>query len=342
MIGGRRCGKTSVLAVMTKLFDKEFGKSNLTIKPTSNTVTLNNKYIEMEELYAQKGKQQRFTPDDSPTISKNEYKIDISLKSKPNGKINFSFIDIPGEFFEKDEKSNEITELVSQSSVIIVAVDTPYLMEEAPTKDGSSVGQYNERRNRSRDICNFLKNLDLEKSAKMVIFVPLKAERYLHNGTMKLVNQRVHTAYQSFFEHINNDNLRDKCTAVIAPIFTFGTVEFTRFERNGADIIMDDYKTPKYPLYQFTDKARFSPEPKYCEQPLLYVLLYILKCAEMSKRKKYDNMVSRLFAVIGECLFQMPSAEDFLKETANIQKSVKISGDGYEIITDPLGLKGIM
>lgn len=343
MIGGRRCGKTSVLAVMKDHFDKEFGRSNLTIKTKDNTVFLNDKLDEMKELYTQKNAETRFTPDDSITDGKTEYKIELSLKHKPNGKINYTFIDFPGEWLQNDEHTDELNAIVEKSSVILVAIDTPFLMEEAADNTENTVGKYNEKRNRSGAICDFLKSLHLDKSEKMVIFVPLKCEKYLYNEKMDMVNKRIHTAYKSFFEHIHNEEYRTKCTTVIAPIFTFGTVEFTRFKREGADIIIDDrYKTPKYPLYRFTDEAGSEPEPKYCEQPLLYVLLYVLKCAEAMKRRQYDkSLFSKLITSLGETFFKMPSADDFMKEIKPIQEAIKKSGDGYEIVTDPYGLKGL-
>lgn len=336
MIGGRRCGKTSVLAIMKRMFDTKFATTNLKIVPTNRTVELDDKYQEMVDVYSnEKGK--RISPDDLETLSKEEYGIDISLNSKPNGKIHFSFIDFPGEWLQHDEHSVELKSIVASSSVILVAIDTPYLMEEAPNESSNAIGKYNNSRNRTGVICDFLKELELNDKGKMVLFVPLKCERYLHDNKMNLVNQRVHTAYKVFFDYINNEYNRTKCTVAITPIFSFGTIEFARFKRNGADIILDEkYKTPKYPLYQFTDKAGNEPESKYCEQPLLYVL----KCAEASKRKENSNWFQWLFNTIGETFFKMPSADDFLAEIANIQKEIKISGDGYEILTDPNGMKG--
>lgn len=343
MIGGRRCGKTSVLAVMKANFDKEFGRSNLTITTKGNTVLLNDKLDQMKELYDLREKETRFTPDDSPSDAKTEYRIELSLKNKPNGKINYTFIDFPGEWLQNDEHTDELNSVVENSSVILVAIDTPFLMEETPDNTENTVGRYNEKRNRSGVICDFLKSLQLDTNEKMVIFVPLKCEKYLHEGRMDLVNKRIHTAYKSYFDHVQNDENRAKCTTVIAPIFTFGTVEFTRFKREGADVIIDkEYKTPKYPLYRFTDDAGSGPEPQYCEQPLLYVLLYVLKCAEAMKLKQYDKgLLSKLFVSLSDTFLKMPSAKDFLNEIKHIEGAIKKNGDGYEIITDPYGLKGL-
>lgn len=343
MIGGRRCGKTSVLAAMKSMFDSKFASTNLKIRYTSKTIELSDKLQEMKDVYSHINEGTRFTPDDTNTTEIAKYGIAISLNSKPNGIINFTFIDFPGEWLQDDEHSNLITDIVKSSSVILVAIDTPYLMEESPSESGNEVGKYNERRNRSTIICDFLKGLDLNSTGKMVLFVPLKCERYLHDNKMMLVNERVHTAYKPFFDYINSDINRAKCTTAITPIFSFGTIEFTRFKRDGAEIVLDPkYKTPKYPLYQFTADAKNAPEPLYCEQPLLYVLLYVLKCAEASKRKQYENWFQWIFVNIGETFFKMPSADDFLKESSNIQKAIKVDGDGYEIVTDPNKMKGLL
>jgi len=344
MIGGRRCGKTSVLASMQNSFDKIFGRSNLTISADSDSMlTLSEKMDEIQGLYALRNNTPRFTPDDNPTEQITEYHLSISLKTKPNGKINYNFIDFPGEWIQSKEHVSDVDELVNRSEVFVVAIDTPHLMEEAPDNEPESVGVYNEKQNRCTMVCEFLKKIPLEGNPKMVLFVPLKSEKYQLDDKMTLVNQRVKTAYRSFFDYIDNDYNRKKCTVVISPIFTMGTVQFTRFKREGSDIILHEkYLTPKYPLYSFTDKATNFPEPMYCEQPLLYVLYYLLKVAKKDRENKTDGLFKGLFGKISEKFFKMPSAEDFLKEMNSIQKEIKINSDGYEIISDPLGLKGSM
>jgi len=361
---------------MISSFDTKFGASNLTIKYAPNSRTkLDNKLVEMNALYAKK--EQRFVPDDNASKGIDVCGVELSLKQNENGIIKFNFIDIPGEWLENNPPADldgedtefsaadsakidfskidfskdllklkitkeNLSDIVKVSSVIIVAIDTPHLMEEAPNDTGNSVGIYNDRRNRTGIVCDFLKELKFSEKDRMVIFVPLKNERYWHSGEMELVNARIHTAYKSFFNHISNVNIRDRCTAVIAPIFTFGTIEFAYFDRDKTEkheIIIDEkYKTPKYPYYEFTDKAGNEPEPKYCEQPLLYVLLYIFKCAERSRLKQYKNWFTRFFAAISETFLNMPSAEDFLKEAQNIQENITTEGDGYEIAHDAIGL----
>jgi len=344
MIGGRRCGKTSVLASMQDSFDKIFGKSNLTIETDAESMLpLSEKMDEIQNLYALKDKVPRFTPDDNPTAEMTKYHLSISLKSKPKGKIDYHFIDFPGEWVQSKEHSKDVEELVKSSDVFVVAIDTPHLMEEAPDNTPESVGIYNDKQNRCKMICEFLKKAPLEGNPKMVLFVPLKCEKYSIENKMELVNQRVKTAYRSFFDYIDNDFNRHKCTIVIAPIFTFGTVQFTRFKREGSEILLhDNYQLPKYPLYSFTDKATNRPEPKYCEQPLLYVLYYLLRAAQKEREDKTDGVFKKLFGKISERFFKMPSSGDFMKEIDTIQKEIKINGDGYEIISDPLGLKGSM
>lgn len=342
MIGGRRCGKTSVLASMQNSFDKVFGKSNLTIEADMDSMlTLSEKMDEIQGLYALKNTTPRFTPDDNPTEQITEYHLSISLKSKPKGKIDYNFIDFPGEWIQSKEHVTEVERLVKTSEVFVVAIDTPHLMEEAPDNEPESVGIYNEKQNRCKMVCEFLKKVPLEGNPKMVIFVPLKSEKYQIENKMELVNKRVKTAYASFFDYIDNDHNRKKCTVVISPIFTLGTVQFTRFKREGAEIILHEkYLTPKYPLYSFTDKATNVPEPQYCEQPLLYVLYYLLKAAQKNREDKTDGFWRGVFGKLSEKFFKMPSSEDFMREMNTIQKEIKINGDGYEIISDPLGLKG--
>lgn len=80
MIGGRRCGKTSVLAIMKRMFDTKFATTNLKIVPTNRTVELDDKYQEMVDVYSnEKGK--RISSYDLETLSKEESMKALNQKS---------------------------------------------------------------------------------------------------------------------------------------------------------------------------------------------------------------------------------------------------------------------
>ncbi len=272
MLGGRRCGKTSVLASMQNCFDKEFGSSNLTITidDLGTTLDLTNKMNEINQ-YFYGDHSENFIPDDHPTREIRRYDLSISLKSKSKGKIRFQFIDFPGEWIKDTSHHEELNNLIDESHVFLIAIDSPHLMEQTQSEEPDIIGKYNHNHNRSGMINEILKKVNL--NGKLILFVPLKCEKYKASNQISLLKHKVKIAYSSIINHVNNDNII--CTTAITPIFTFGTVEFKRFKRDPDthDIIIDpNNNTPKYPLYGFMDDAKNYPEPHYCEQPLVYII----------------------------------------------------------------------
>ena len=255
MFGGRRCGKTSVLAAMQSCFEKEFGRSNLTISAADDDTlfTIEEKNREITGYFHNQGRSREFTPDSNPTLDIMEYKFNIGLKNKNSKGIVVNFIDYPGECLADREKSKKITPLIKQSNIIIVAIDSPHLMEQTHSDEEDSVGEYNAARNYCHRIGEWVKLYFSGKSnlsAKMILFVPLKCKK-AYSSTL------------NFFE-----NNRQAYEVAITPILTCGAedkgVEFSRFARNeDGDIILDSYHTPQKAIYIFTEKMN-EPKPLYC------------------------------------------------------------------------------
>lgn len=228
-------------------------------------------------------------------------------------------------------------------NIIMIAIDTVYLMEKAANHKAEFVGQYNERRNYCQYIANMVKEFfqvaDGEPP-KMIMFIPLKCEKYYNSGEMELVNGRIHTAYKDIFSFVE----KDKYEIIIAPILTLGknTIEFSRFEygEDGEVMLDKDLMIPSMPKYIFKDIS-CSYSPKYCEQPLLYTLAYILDL--MQKMKKNEKLNAGLFKKFKlyfmETYRDLASAQDFLERKKIIIEQLEMENDGYEIISDPLQLK---
>ncbi len=346
MMGGRRCGKTSVLASMEQCFDKKFGNSNLTINPYDSATTIDfaNKIKEINDYY-NNDQTENFQPNDSPSKELTEYKMSLSLKNKSNGEIHMNFTDFPGGWISQKDNVKNLEKHIQNSHVIIIAIDTPHLMEMTRSEDPDAIGKYNEGTNKSNLVCKLLKKfLNLDNGVKMILFVPLKCEKYKNNGTMPLVCRKIRAAYSLLIEHINNVQNRDKCIMAITPIYTFGTVEFKRFKRSdeGKIIVYPDTKLPKYPLYGFTDDAENEPQPLYCEMPLIYTLIYVLTIAKETKEKKHNRSKWFIKAMrrLGESFLKFPSAEDFIIEInglySELSKCMNNKNEGFELITNPL------
>lgn len=337
MLGGRRCGKTSVLAFMQPCFERVFAGTNLTIEPVQEAFTrLKKRHIEINEYF--KNKNHRITyfpsPDFSPTTGRNSYEFKIGIQDKTTDEIIVNFIDTPGEWLTNGNFKN-LTEIMNTSHVIIVAIDSPYLMEESESyAEENNPGKYNEFRNHCETIGKWVKKYFADESnlsAKMILFVPLKCERYYHEGRMDELNKKTKKAYASTLDFFKS---KEECYEVaITPILTFGGekegVEFRYFDWDEKGKILEDEnsKLPKSIVYRIPREME-KPEPLHCEQPVVYLLAYILKVISQNIDVGFFNRTFRNFA----------SAQDFLDELDTIKTRMKRDDNGYEIVQNPLEL----
>lgn len=354
MFGGRRCGKTSIIAAMRSCFQDVFNENtnlDITISDPETMNVINEKSNEIAQYFYDKtGVGTGIILDKSyaATTELMEYKLDIFLKDKNGSKVTLNLCDYPGEWLDKNHQDQqEILQLkMKYCNIIMIAIDTVYLMEKTLNHQSESVGQYNEGRNYCLHIADMIKNLfgtedeDSSIMPKMIMFVPLKCEKYYNRRQIELVNRKIYTAYKEIFdfiEEIDSDNYE----VIIAPILTFGenTVEFARFERDtDGEIKFDrDLMIPSTPRYVFKDMY-CTYSPKYCEQPLLYTLAYLLDQMQKLKdaEKRNAGLFKRLKLKFLETFGDLATAEDFLREKDNIKKWLKIDGEGYEIVYDPL------
>ena len=346
MFGGKRSGKTSVLAAMQSCFEKEFGRSNLTISSADDDTlfTIEEKNREIASYFHNQGRSREFTPESNPTLDILEYRFNIALKSKRSGKIIVDFVDYPGEWLADKEKVKKITPIMKESNIILIAIDSPYLMEQTHSDVEDAVGEFNENRNYCYRIGEWVKNYfsgESNLSAKMILFVPLKCEKYYHNNQMGILNKKIKKAYATTLNIFENN--KQAYEVAITPILTFGAedkgVEFSRFARDDeGEILLDPkFRTPQKAIYIFTERMT-EPKPLYCEQPMVYVLTYIL---EMVKRIKEQEKASEgffggIWRWFQEEFCNLASAKDFMRERENIKNVMKKSGNGYEIISNPL------
>ena len=342
MFGSRRCGKTSVLAAMQSCFEREFNNTNLSIVTADNgtLTTLEEKYREIEDYFINGGNRE-FQPDDTPSQGISQYKFKIGLRNRRTDSIIVNFIDYPGEWISDADHADELTNIMNTSHIIIIATDSPYLMEAIPAGNEDGVGRFNDRRNYCYRIGQWVQtnfSAATNFSQRMVLFVPLKCEKYYHKNQMDLLNQKLKTAYNTTFNFFQNKN--QFYEVAVTPILTCGAensgVEFSRFKRDSNNEIDLDphWKTPKQAIYIFT-KRMPAPQPIHCEQPMVYVLAYILTMAERQRRQSRGPL-GDIWDWLRETFGNFAAADDFLLELKIIKRKMKTSGNGYEIVCNPL------
>lgn len=334
MVGGRRCGKTSVLASMQRCFEDEVSQgTNLTLN-TSDMETLNiieEKRVEMATYFANRGKKS-FVPDSNPTLELTSYGFDLGLRGKKGNQLCINFIDYPGEWLSANAtkfETDRLDECMKTSHIMIVAIDTPHMMEED--------GQYGELSNRYYRTTEMIKKSGFADGENLVLFVPLKCERYYNEGKMDLVQSKVCEVYKNLIQHIQTSG---KCIAAITPILTLGGAAFSRFERSedGDIIIREGAGIPDRAIYYFPDDKVAQPNPKYCEQPLFYTLAYALRMAKRAKEEKKSG-VDRFIQWFQTQLLNWPSAKDYGEEFDKIRQKMITSEDGYCILSKSNWLK---
>lgn len=325
MIGGKRCGKTSVLAAMHNNFEITMASFPISIA-TNDYGTLDvleAKYREAKNFFRERNRKKRtFNPDQDPTNDLAKYSFNVGVNGK-KGEIILNFIDYPGEYIKNPQKLDEIVGHMASSRILVIAIDTPYMMEEEQ--------RYDDIHNSETRVTELVKQAGFagqDKGPGLVLFVPLKCERYKNDGRMGEVTAQVKKSYEKLISYLQSSD--NEIIMAITPIFTFGGAAFSRFNRDDdGEIELNDVGEAKQAIYYFPDMNVREPEPEHCEQPLLWILSFILRQAARSKADR--NWLQSIFGGLWDSWLNMPSLDDYIKQFQNITRCIKTDGDGYYI-----------
>lgn len=360
MFGPRRCGKSSALAAMIDQFETVSKVAENDIVLTADRSTeelLAGKQISLRNIFEEHSTKNGYWEiDENPDSALHEYVFMLQVRGNEN-KYPIIFTDIPGEWLMERKRKKEVDKLLEKSQVVLVAVDTPHLVEDK--------GAYSRSFNIMEQVENFLMSIGGDsEQARLLLFVPLKCEKYYHENRMDEVNTAIKEQYQNLLISLkSSDKKKAAYTVAITPILTLGGVVFHDFERDEdgfvdritATVFKSLFKRPKHAYYKiYESDPNYSP--KYCEQPVLYLLNYVLRIVEISEYKK--NQDGSLFGkavwlmlimfywpliFVGGAWKMMKTLKTdttFLSDVHKIKEYLKTSGDGYELLQDPLGLGG--
>lgn len=356
MFGSRRTGKSSILASMIDSFEtiNKTSTNKITLQATGATARLMTaKKKNLAKIFEEYKGQNVFLIDEPHTSVSDDYVFTMSAEGSKDVHT-IIFKDIPGEWLMTQARKEELDNEISKSQIIIIAIDTPHLMEEN--------GDFNNAFNITQQVYNFLKNIKGEKDIpRMILFVPIKCEKYYHEDRMDEVGEEIKKQYNLLFEDFGTSAKKDLYTVAITPILTLGGIVFHDFLRdsegeveiiNNANIPSLAFR-PRMTFYKFYDEEPvFSP--KYCEQPVLYLLNFILKIGKMTKmieQKKsfFDRVLEGVVTIVFTPLAVLFGDFELLKEswqgvfndTALVEsvitatEHIKTNGDGYEIVQNP-------
>lgn len=234
MMGGQRVGKTSMLAglidTMTNGSVKEFVVAENKTDNVDATRKLE-KSIESLKSHLNASAGKTFLIDDNKTNTFNDYTLQFCIPNT-DSKMDIVFSDLNGEFFDMGRSHDgEIREMVRNYDVFIVVIDTPSLMEAANHDNKLCNEAINNSYNHVNDIHTFLSELDDKDGAdaKLVIFAPLKCEKWVKEGRTSEIISRVKAVYSKTIQALAGYT---NVEIDIIPIQTAGNIVFKEHSKS--------------------------------------------------------------------------------------------------------------
>lgn len=246
MLGGRRCGKSSILASILYELQNSTDESLCTFEDKTEyaaqteedgiaPVTLTEKKRQLGDYIDQHKRtniDNQFIVDMSPDQSKTVYTVEMDIKG---AKAELDFVDVPGEWMrENDPSYNDLQEEVKNTDVFIIAVDTPFLMKSL-SEDGNDA-ETSERQNGAINRVDEITKLlsDIKSSSdidnKLIILCPVKSERWFDDDNIKLVTQKTKKTYSRLINKYI-DNTEANVKILIMPLETAGGIRFKTFRK---------------------------------------------------------------------------------------------------------------
>lgn len=383
MLGGRRAGKSSILAVMLNALHRMPGDlctvNDLTDytgtiidkngveykKPTLHTKCLEIKsYLQKRALI---GANTKFIVDMDPNYISMKYTLQASIGGV--ARTTFEFVDVPGEWMRQNvQEHSELIKKIEESDAYIIAIDTPFLMEA----EEDTNGVYNRTIEISDAMAHMRTAGDGIKDKKMIIFAPVKCEKWIYEGTIDSVFEKVKLAYRSLINQwVENPDIEMWCM----PVVTSGGIQFHQllpshkvFRTPEQKIGERCSKEPLTGMLYLPDGQTLNPKnidrieidasqeidhtfiplswyetngkvfsPQFCEQPVYHLIRFLVKKdAERAKLKiENPNLWEKIKMIFN---WESPFGK-FLKDYYELisrlssRGLIKENGDGYNRIT---------
>lgn len=324
MLGGKRVGKSTILAgIMETLglsgsLSSHFICEDSTDYEAYSKFSIKEKYKNLKMLLNTRMPNTMFMTRGLGDSKIQKYNISLRLSDKP-GRLMVDFYDVPGEFTnpQKIEFASEMLPLISNCDVFIVAIDTPYIMECSES--------INDAHNRIHDLEVALQNIIVKDKTdlKMVMFVPLKCEKWIQRGEVNRVVDKVKQTYSTLLQTLS---AYPSMMVSILPIATVGGIRYNQMKtpmvvkRDG--VLTDNSCTPlsgnkvllsdgnKYEIappysidkdpeakvdgvvvpnawYELTPGVGYAP--KNCEQTALHILRFLIVKTMLKQQEEEKN-----------------------------------------------------
>lgn len=323
MMGPRAVGKTTVLTAIFNESKKSFAGSNLVLHAAGDTgARLSKQSKKLNAIFAyldmSVGEKDRPESGLDATAYVSTFDFEFGIIGK-EPRVDLQVKDFPGEYIQN--KPEIVSGFIKESVAIIIAIDTPHLMEKS--------GKFNEVKNRVKEISDFMQTaIETTDSEKLVMLVPLKCEKYFNENRMPEVLERIKAEYSQMIDCFSKSG---KVACSVTPIKTLGDVEFDDFSYINGDVRLDRDGTPANVSYRFSSTPGNKPQykPRFCAQPLYHVLSFV--AVQYKRNKANRGFIDRLLQRYSE-LFD--SDEPLFNEVLQMEKSRLIKPEmGYVTLT---------
>jgi hypothetical protein len=278
MLGSTGTGKTTLLASVYEQFDKVIGTTDLAVAPDYVTDVKLREYIaHLRDL----PRTVQVAGGIPGTGNIREYSLGVSRRGRQQ-LFMLRFTDYPGKYLLTPDGAygeDLVQRALIQADVILVAIDTPALMEEH--------GRYHSIVNAPVVVTDQLKRLFAEDTVRLVILVPLKCERYLSTveGARQLT-ARICEQYEPLLAHIRRRDVRPRVSCVLTPVQTIGSVVFS-------NIVEEPEGYPVFYYHRRHPEAIYQPVDT--DQPLRYALRFIVNRYRVSERPFQRGLWQAMF-----------------------------------------------
>ena len=219
-MGGHRAGKSSMLAALFDVMLSDDIRKLVTVQDVTqgNPDSLSRKVENLKNtlrkncgkvIMMDTGKTDKFRP----------YSLQFTIPGTGHS-MNITFTDVNGEYYTHHatyaQERQVLETKVKESDIILVAVDTVYLMGDNDAM--------NLMANCVDSIQALLTNLKLEEKAKLVAYVPIKCERWTQDGhNLDEVTSKVEKVYADSITSLKASPLVE---ILVLPVLTVGNIVF--------------------------------------------------------------------------------------------------------------------
>ncbi len=319
MMGPKAVGKTTVLtAVFNETQTSICNTSlNLTAKGDTNAELIDRLHL-LDSIFLKKASISDNTIQNagiSATSVESKFEFGFGHAGK-DPVVDLVIKDFPGEMVV--DQQDEVINFIKESQCIFIAVDTPHLMERN--------GEFNMVKNKPEKITHLFKNaINAMKSEKLVIFIPLKCEKYFHEQRMEDVLSRLEEVYAELIKLLKETN---KVCCCVCPIQTLGDVEFDDFTyQETGEVALAPDGCPSNVKYKYVNEGKYSPF--FCSQPLYTLLLFVV--AQYKRQRGQGGIIDQL----RNLLWKVFNSDKSLVENILMMNTNRITEDpklGYKTL----------